>query len=183
MTPEETYTKWHASLKSPDDSIFYYHKCIDSILLSLAIFVIASRPVSAKLGKAKMLNILHLQVPDLITTWIDEDNDTFAQLFPLVMTVAESYTPAAIAAEEKFPSYKKTIRTMAYLLANACGAGGDMEIMLADELLDDLSTDGKNINSDKIKKFGEDLLFLTKSHGIDIPTYLWLPLIGFKNKE
>lgn len=179
MTIEETYDAWRASLKRPNDSIFYYHKDLERILLSLAIFVISSRLVAAKLGKAEMLKILHLQVPDLVTAWIDEDEETFAQLFPMVMTVAEGYTPAAIAAEKKYPLSKKAIRMMAYLLANASGAGGDMNQSLADDMLDNLSTDGKEIYSDEIKKFGTRLLILTKNHGIDIPISQWHSLIGW----
>ncbi len=178
MTITEAHNAWRSSLKKPEDSIFYYHKDLERILLSLAIFVISSRPVTAKLGKAEMLKILHLQVPDLITAWIDEDEKTFEQLFPMVMTVAEGYTPAAIAAEKKYPASKKAVRMMAYLLANASGAGGDMNDALANELLDDLSTDGDEIYSDKIKAFGTRLLIFTKKHGIDIPIPLWHSLIG-----
>lgn len=179
MTIEETYNAWRSSLKKPNDSIFYYHKDLERILLSLAIFVISSRPVTAKLGKAEMLKILHLQVPDLITAWIDEEEETFEKLFPMVMTVAEGYTPAAIGAEKRYLSNKKAIRMMAYLLANAGGARGDMNQSLADELLDDLSTDGKEIYSDEIKKFGARLLVLTKNQGIDIPISQWHSLIGW----
>lgn len=179
MTIEETYNNWRSSLKKPDDSIFYYHRNVEIILLGLAIFVISSRPLLKKLGKAKMLGILHLQVPDLITAWIDEDEATFEQLFPMVMTISEGLIPCCIAAEKEYPSSKKAIRTFAHLLANATGAGGDMKPALADELLDDLSTDGREIYSDKIEKFGNNLLFLTQRYGIDIPSHLWHSLIGW----
>lgn len=95
----------------------------------------------------------------------------------MVMTVAEGYTPAAISAEKKYPASKKAVRMMAYLLANVSGAGSDMNGTLADELLDDLSTDGKEIFSDKIKAFGMRLLILTKNHSIDIPIPQWHSLI------
>lgn len=179
MTPETTYAEWRSTLKKPDDSIFYYHKSLDRILLGLAIFVISTRPLLPKLGKAEMLGILHLQVPDLITYWIDGNDDAFASLFPMVMTVAEGYIPASIAAEKQYPSRKKSIRTIAYMLANACGAAGDMKPELADELLDDLETDGQQIYSDKIKKYGERLLFLTQRHGIDIPVSEFTRLNGW----
>ena len=169
MTIEETYKNWRSTLKNPNDSIFYYHKSLDRILLGLAIFVISTRSLRARLGKAEMLGILHLQVPDLITYWIDGDNEGFKTLFPMVMTVAEAYVPTSIAAEKEYPSRKKAIRTMAYMLANASGAGGDMNQALADELLDDLETDGDAIYSDKIREYGERLLFLTQRYGIDIP--------------
>lgn len=180
MTPEEVYTNWYKSLKSPDESIFYYHKGVERILLSLVTFVISSSQIASKLGKAEMLRILHVQVPDLIIAWIDEDEETFATLFQMIMIVSEGYAPAAMMAERKYATNKKAIRTMAYLFVNACGACGDMSPELADELIEDLSTDGIDIYSDKIKKFGEDLLFLTRSHGVDIPPHLLLPLIGIK---
>lgn len=169
MPPEEVFTNWHSTLNKPDDSIFFYHKDVDRILLGLAIFVISTRSLLSKLGKAEMLGILHLQVPDLVTAWIDENDEVFENLFPMVMTVAEGFIPASIAAEKKYHISKKAIRTMAYMLANASGAGGDMNPKLADELLDDLETDGDQIYSDKINRYGEKLLFLTTRHGIDIP--------------
>lgn len=88
MTPERVYTNWHSSLKSPNDSIFYYHKSIERILLGLAIFVISSRPIVGKLEKAKMLKILHIckfyssyQIPPLPHT-ILRLGDTFHPIPP-----------------------------------------------------------------------------------------------------
>lgn len=169
MTPEEVFTNWHSTLNKPDDSLFFYHKDVDRILLGLAIFVIGSRPILGKLGKAEMLGLLHLQVPDLLTYWIDGDGEGFKTLFPMVMTVAESFIPSSIAAEKRYPTSKKAIRTMAYMLANASGAGGDMNERLAEELIDDIETDGDRIYSEKIKKYGENLLLLTRKYGINIP--------------
>lgn len=74
-----------------------------------------------------------------------------------------------MAAEEKYPSKKRQIRKLGMLYGNAVSAGGDMSPGLAETLLDDLSTDGKQIYSDKIKKFGDDLLSLIRLHGMDIP--------------
>lgn len=169
MTIQETYEKWKSSLKKPDDSIFYYHKNLERILLGLAIYVISSKPLVSKLKKANMLKLLHLQVPELITHWIDENEEQFEVLFPMVMTVTEGYIVAAKGAENAFPSEKRTIRAIAILLANSCGVGGDMKENQAQELLDDLSTDGDQIYSDKIKDFGAKLLSLTHRYGIDIP--------------
>jgi hypothetical protein len=177
MSPDQTFAIWRSSLKSPDDSIFYYHPDLERILLGLSIFALSSRPLLRNLDKAEALGILNIYIPGLITAWIEEDEATFEQLLPMVMTVVEGYTQAAIDAEKKYPASKKAVRMMAYLLANASGAGGDMNNDLADELLDDLTTDGKKIYSDKIKAFGIHLLVLTKNHGIDIP--LWHSLLGW----
>lgn len=74
-----------------------------------------------------------------------------------------------MADENNYPSRKKAIRTFEYMLANACGAGGEMKPELVDQLLDYLSTDGDQIFIDKIKKLGDRLLFLTHRYCIDIP--------------
>lgn len=179
MTIEETYQNWRSSLKKPDDSIFYYHKSLDRILLSLAIFVIASKPIVKKLGKAEMLGVLHLQVPDLITYWIDGDEEGFQTLFPMVMTVSEGLTRVARAAENRWPESKRAIRTLIYLLCHSCGAGGDMNDRLAESFLDDIETDGREIYCDKINKYGENLILLTRKYGMDIPMQDWNCLNGW----
>lgn len=116
-----------------------------------------------------MITLLHRQVPELITHWIDENEEQFEVLFPMVMTIAEAYVVAAKAAGDEYPSEKRAIRTMVSLLVNSCGVGGDMKEPQAQEFLDDISTDGDKIYSDKIKDFGEKLHFLTQRYGVDIP--------------
>ena len=54
-------------------------------------------------------------------------------------------------------------------LGHACSCGGDMNDSLDDELLDDLSTDGMEIYSDKIRAFALKLQLLVKRYGMDIP--------------
>ena len=44
-----------------------------------------------------------------------------------------------------------------------------MDNSLANELLDDLTTDGREIYSDKIKAFALKLQLLVKRYGMDIP--------------
>ena len=168
-TPEQIYSEWRSSLKSPDDSLFYYHPDLERILLGLSIYAIASRPLVKDLGKAESLKILNIYITDLITAWIDEDDDAFKTMFDMTMTVAEAYIPCLMAAEKEYPSKKRLIRKLGMLYANAVSAGGDMSPTLAENLLDDLTTDGKQLHSDKIKKFGDELLTLIRIHGMDIP--------------
>lgn len=168
-TPEHIYSEWHSSLKSPDDSLFYYHPDLERILLGLSIYAISSRPLVKDLGKAESLSILNIYIPDLITAWIDEDDDSFKTMFELTMTVAEAFMPCLIAAERQYPPKKGLIRKLVALYGHAVSAGGDMNPAIAEALLNDLSTDGKQIYSDKIKKFGDDLLTLIHIHGMDIP--------------
>ncbi len=168
-TPEQIYSEWRSSLKSPDDSLFYYHPDLERILLGLSIYAIASRPLVKDLGKAESLKILNIYITDLITAWIDEDDDAFKTMFDMTMTVAEAYIPCLMAAEKEYPSKKRQIRKLAALYGHAVSSGGDMSPALAENLLDDLTTDGKQLHSDKIKKFGDELLTLIRIHGMDIP--------------
>ena len=87
----------------------------------------------------------------------------------MVMKVAETYVPSAMTAEKRFPSNKKAIRSMILMLDHACSCGGDKNDSLTDELLVDLSTDGREIYSNKIKAFALKLQLLVKRYGMDIP--------------
>lgn len=170
MTIEETYKEWRSLLKSPDDSLFYYHKDLGRILLGLAIFVIASRPLFQKLGKAEAMKILPIYIVGLISAWIDEDDESFETMFKATMTVAEAYVIAGQAFSKSYPSKAKTIRSIQNLYGVSVSIGGDMSDYLAEELLDDLSTDGNQLYSDKIQALGSKLLFLNRQYGMDIPS-------------
>lgn len=92
-TPQQIYAEWRSSLKSPDDSLFYYHPDLERILLGLSIYAISSRQLVKDLGKAESLSLLNIYITDLITAWIDEDDDAFKTMFDMTMTVAEAYIP------------------------------------------------------------------------------------------
>ena len=169
MTIKQIYANWRTTLKEPDDSLFYYHPNLERILLGFAIFVLSSKPLLQKLGKAECLTLLHKYIPDLITAWIDEDEKAFETMWPLTMTVAEIYTHAAFAAADEYPSKKRQIKKLAIFYGNAVAIAGDMEEAKATALLDNLSTDGSLLYSDKITAFGNQILFLTTQYGMDIP--------------
>lgn len=57
MTVEQVYGEWRDSLKSPDESIFYYHPDLERILLGFATFAITSPRLLQNLGKAEPLKI------------------------------------------------------------------------------------------------------------------------------
>ena len=168
-TPEQVYAEWRSTLGKPDDSIFYYHPDLERILLGLSIFAINSGPLLQNLGKAESLKLLNIYIPELITAWIDEDDDAFKTMFDLTITVAEAYLTAMVAAQREYPSKKRQLNKLATFFSYAVATGGDMNPMLAQTLLDDLSTDGKHLHSTKIKDFGSKLLTLLQLHGPDIP--------------
>lgn len=168
-TPEQVYAEWRSSLTKPDDSIFYYHPDLERILLGLSIFAINSGPLLQNLGKAESLKILNIYIPELITAWIDEDDDAFKTMFELTMTVSEAYLPAVMAAKKEYPSKTRQLNKLATFFSYAIATGGDMNPALAQTLLDDFSTDGHKLHSAKIQDFGAKLLTLLQLHGPDIP--------------
>ncbi|MCM1142957.1 MAG: hypothetical protein NC453_30705 [Muribaculum sp.] len=179
MTIEQTYNNWRASLKEPDDSLFFYHPNLERILLGLAIFEIASRPLFQKLGKAEALRILPIYIVGLISAWIDEDDESFETMFKATMPVAEAYVIGAQAFSKSYPSKERVIKRLAMFYANAVAIAGDMNEAKAIALLDDLSTDGNQLYSDKITGFGNDILFLTTQYGMDIPPTKLALLMGW----
>lgn len=166
---EEIYEAWRASLKSPDDSIFYYHPDLERILLGLAIYTMSSGAIIKRLGKNESLALLNIYVTDLITAWIDEDDEAFEQMFGLTMKVAEIYMKCLVGAKDRQPSQQKDIMKLGNFFSYAVGCGGDMNPKLAETLLDDLSTDGEKLYSPKIQDFGAKILKLMQINGPDIP--------------
>jgi hypothetical protein len=85
------------------------------------------------------------------------------------MVVSESYLLAANEYARQHQSKRKVINSIMAFFAAAASAGGDVHPHIAEELLDDLSTDGSKIYSAKIAAFGTRLLALSRQYGIDIP--------------
>lgn len=166
---EQVYKEWRSSLKSPDDSIFYYHPDLERILLGLSIYTLSSEPLIQKLRNLEHLSVLNIYTTELITAWIDEDGDAFEKLFQLTMTVAEAYLIGWAAAGKSQPSKKKETIKLGNFFTYAVASGGDMNPKLAQSLLDDISTDSKKIYSPKIQEFGTKLLKLMQIYGPDIP--------------
>jgi hypothetical protein len=158
--------------------MFYYHPNLERILLGLSIFVLTPQPALGKLGKAEPLKILHRYVSDLITAWIDEKDDDFEFMFNLTMTVSEAYLISANGYIRQYPSKRKIIMEVMAFFASATGISGDMKSAIADELLDDIATDGSKIYSDKIAVYGTRLLGLSRQYGIDISQSHLATLLG-----
>jgi hypothetical protein len=180
MTPAEVYDKWQSTITQPSDSLFYYHPDLERILLGLALFVLTPQPALNKLGKAEPLKILHLQLPGLITAWIDDDGESFETQFSKLMPIAEAYLRIASAFRQKYPARSKAIEEVMAFYANAVASGGDMSPAIAEALLDDLTTDGRKIHSAKIASFGLKLLALTRQYSVDIPNSRMNELNGWQ---
>ena len=149
IVPEQIYRKWKKTLHKPDDSIFYYHPSLERIILGLAMYAIASRPYISKLGKAESLSLYNLYINEMVTDWIDE-TDGFEYLFTTLMTLSDAFPYVTQEFASQHPGLRKVIRNLQYTFSYWTAVAGDMSEERADELLDDISTDGKRIDSEKI---------------------------------
>lgn len=150
MNPQETYNQWRAKLKQPDDSIFYYHPSLERIVLGCAMYQIASRPLLVKLGKAESLTIINIYINDMITAWIDDDGENFDLVFNHLMTLMETFNLASFAMQKRYPGKKNVINQLQYTFSFWVAVAGDIGEERANELLDDITTDGHRIESEKI---------------------------------
>ncbi len=165
--PEDIYADWRQTLKKPNESIFYYHPSLERIVLGLTMYEIASRPYLNKLGKAKSMQLYNMYINEMVTSWILED-EGFEYSFKSLMTLSEGFFLACKAFEEKHPALKKTIRHLQYTFGFWTSAGGDINEDKAQELLDDIETDGERIGSEKISLIVRRLQPTVVRHGMDI---------------
>ncbi len=168
---EQIYQEWRNSLKKPDDSIFYYHPSLERIVLGLTMYEIASRPYLYKLEKAKALQVYNIYINEMITAWIydsDEYKDSFAFTFQSLMTLSEAFFITSNGFRQKHPALKKTVMALMNTFAFWTAIGGDINDELAEELLDDIATDGEKIDSEKIAKIVKAMQPTVARRGIDM---------------
>ena len=174
--PERIYRRWKKTLRKPDDSIFYYHPSLERIILGLAMYAIASRPYMNQLGKAEALTIYNLYINEMVTEWIDE-TDGFEYLFTTLMTLSDAFPYASQGFASQHPGLRKVIRNLQYTFCYWTSVAGDMSQEKADELLDDISTDGKRIDSEKIAQLVKRIQPVVISKGMELSPSEGLRLI------
>ena len=168
MTPETIYSKWRETLKQPKASIYYYHPSLDRIILGLSMYEIASRPYLAKSKKLETLTLYNIFINEMVTAWIDETAETFEYPFQMLMKLSEVYTYSSQALRSNHPELKKSINALLYNFLFWVAIAGEMDEARAEELLDNIATDGKRISSEQIsqviKRFQPTIL----SKGLDL---------------
>lgn len=173
---ERTYRQWRKSLRKPDDSMFYYHPSLERIILGLAMYAIASRSYMNKLGKAESLSLLNNYINEMVTVWIDE-TDGFEYLFTTLMTLSDAFPIITQGFASQHPGLRKVIRNLQYTFCYWTSVAGDMNEEKADELLDDISTDGKRIDSEKIAQLVKRIQPIVISKGMELGPLEGLRLI------
>lgn len=176
ILPEQIYRKWKKTLNKQDDSVFYYHPTLERIILGLAMYAIASHPYISKLGKAESLSLYNLYINEMVTDWIDE-TDGFEYLFTTLMTLSDAFPYVTQEFASQHPELRKVIRNLQYTFSYWTAVAGDMSEARADELLDDISTDGKRIDSKKIAQLIKRIQPIVISKGFELTPLEGLQLI------
>ena len=175
-TPDQIYNEWRAALRKPDDSIFYYHPSLERIILGLAMYAIVSRPYLNKLGKAESLSLYNIYINEMVTAWID-DTDQFEYPFTMLMDLCEAFPFVCKEMSQQYPGQKKIIRHLQNTFFYWTAVAGDMNEVKANELLDDIFTDGERIDSEMIVRLAKRIQPIVTSKGMDLHPLEGLRLI------
>ena len=132
--------KLHESWSSEEDSLFYYHRSEDRIVLSHALFWVMSQGLKGKIRQEKYLLLLRLYQEEMLDAYLQDTED-----FPTILhycNIIYEYLPMILTATHDLRTEKDACKLAATTIV-AAGFGGDMDEELANALLDDFDRYGK----------------------------------------
>ncbi len=168
---EKIYADWRSTLKKPKDTMFYFVQSLDHIILGLAMYEIASRPLRFQLKKGKEISLYSIYINEMITAWIDDDAEAFEFPFTALMTLCETYGFVCQGLEQRHPGHRKLYRNLLCTFFFWVPMGTIIDDANLETLLDDITTDGKTIYSDKIAQIGKRAQPTVISKGKDMSDF------------
>ena len=131
--------KLHETWSSEEDSLFYYHRSEDRIVLSHALFWVMTQPqcLKGKVRKEKFFLLLRQYQEEMLDAYLQDTED-----FPTMLhycNIIYEYLPMILNSSHL--RSEKDVRKLAAIAVVAAGYGGDMDEELANELLDDMDFD------------------------------------------
>lgn len=131
--------KLHESWTSEEDSLFYYHQSEDRIVLSHALFWLMSQPqcLKGKIRKEKFFLMLRQYQEEMLDAFLTED-EYFSELLHYCNLL---YETLPMILNSLHLRGEKEARMLSAIAVVAAGYGGDMDEVLANELLDDMDFD------------------------------------------
>lgn len=141
--------KLHESWSSEEDSLFYYHRSEDRIVLSHALFWTMTLPqfFKSKLRKEKFFLLLRQYQEEMLDAFLTED-DYFSGLLRYCNILFEMLPTILMSTGLRAD---KDARKLAAIAVVAAGYGGDMDEELANELLDDMDFHYNKVKCRKIE--------------------------------
>ena len=133
----EMEQKLHESWSSEEDSLFYYHRSEDRIVLSHALFWVMTQVLKGKIRQEKYLLLLRQYQEEMLDAYLQDTED-----FPTMQHYCNVlYETLPMILNSSHLRGDKDARKLAAIAVVAAGYGGDMDEELANELLDDMDFD------------------------------------------
>jgi len=129
----------HESWSSEEDSLFYYHRSEDRIVLSHALFWTMTQPqfLKGKIRKEKFFLLLRQYQAEMLDAYLQDTED-----FPTMLHYCNVlYETLPMILNSSHLRGEKGASKLAAISVVAAGYGGDMDEELANELSDDMDFD------------------------------------------
>ena len=141
--------KLHESWSSEKDSLFYYHRSEDRIVLSHALFWEMTQPqfLKGKIRKERFFLLLRQYQEEMLDAYL-QDTEEFPGMLHYCNVLYE--TLPMILNSSHFRG-DKDARKLAAISVVAAGYGGDMDEELCNELLDDMDFHYNKVKCSKIE--------------------------------
>ena len=152
----EMEQKLHETWSSEEDSLFYYHRSEDRIVLSHALFWVMTQPQSlkGKIRQEKFLLLLRQYQEEMLDAYLQDTED-----FPTMLHYCNVlYETLPMILNSSHLKGDKESRKLAAIAVVAAGYGGDMDEELANELLDDMDFFNNRVKCRKIEQMMPKLM-------------------------
>lgn len=135
----EMEQKLHETWSSEEDSLFYYHRSEERVVLSHALFWVMTQPQSlkGKIRKEKFFLLLRQYQEEMLDAYL-QDTEEFPEMLHYCNVLYE-YLPMILNGSHL--RGEKGTSKLAAIAVVAAGYGGDMDEDLANALLDDMDFD------------------------------------------
>ena len=157
----EMEQKLHESWSSEEDSLFYYHRTEDRIVLSHAMFWTMTLPqfFKSKMRKEKFFLLLRQYEEEMLDAFL-QDDDYFSELLHYCNILYEMLPTILMSTGLRAD---KDARKLAAIAVVAAGYGGDMDEELCNELLDDMDFHYNKVKCRKIEGLMPRLMKMVES--------------------
>lgn len=153
--------KLHESWSSEEDSLFYYHRTEDRVVLSHAMFWTMTQLqfFKSKMRKEKFFLLLRQYEEEMLDAFL-QDDDYFSELLHYCNIMYEML-PTILGASHL--RAEKDARKLAAIALVAAGYAGDMPEDLANVLLDDIDYHFDKVKCRKIEQMMPRLMMMVES--------------------
>ena len=141
----EMFDRMEADLRKtckPEERMFALHPDEGHIVVSHALFLMMSKPLTGKLPKLKGFYLLRKFEEEMLTAYLTE-SDEFPELLRYCNLLYEGF-PYELAAAARNVTIASKVRKLQGIAMVAAGYGGDMDGDTVDDILDDMDFDRNN---------------------------------------